>query len=83
MGSEFEASATEPTQVFLVVKITASETKFKVEVGGVALPEIVGPKINLTESRIPVTFDVAPGVKWKVKSVSGTISSMESSYIGI
>ena len=83
VGSEYEPSATEPVQVFLVVQFPLETMKFKIEVGSTALPELKVVTPKATGSKLSYTFIVPAGVKWKVKAVSGTISAMESSYLGL
>jgi hypothetical protein len=65
VATEYEASATEPVQVFLTVTTSAALAKFKIEVDGVAQPELVLFDKS-AEEKHPITVIVPTGKQWKV-----------------
>lgn len=77
VGTEYEPSATRPTQVIVTIELGAAAVG-EVLVGGVQVSLL--KNANVAAIVIPITFVCPPAVLWKVVQGSGTIT-IASSYL--
>ena len=80
-NTEYEPSPTEPVQVILTVSCqTATETTIQVAVGATVIAEDVVSKAATGTTKVPITFIVPAGKKWKVATNAG-ITLIRSTYL--
>jgi hypothetical protein len=80
-AAEFEASATRPTLVTGYVEVaSATRTQLTISVAEVVVSQIGDSVTTAGTQKLPFTFLVPAGKKWKWNKVEGTVAVFKTSY---